>query len=107
MPGTLCHDMGMISPWLAIIATLAAARVTRVITRDTITQGLRTRAVNRLGIDSRLAELIQCDWCTGMWVAAATVGAAWEWGGHPWLHVPLTALAAAHVIGWIASREGE
>lgn len=107
MPGRLCHDMGMISPWLAIIATLAAARVTRAITRDSLTQPLRTRVVNRLGIDSRLSELLQCDWCTGFWVALLTVGAAWQWGDHGWVQALLAGLAAAHVIGWLATKEGE
>lgn len=107
MSGTVCHDKGMISPWLAVIAVLAAARITRLVTRDTITAPLRMAVVNRAGIESKLAELIQCDWCTGMWVSAATMGAAWAWGEHQWLTVPLTVLAAAHVVGWLATREGE
>jgi Protein of unknown function (DUF1360) len=103
----MCHDMGMISPWLTVIAVLATARITRLITRDSITQPIRTAAVNRVGIDSRIAELIQCDWCTGMWASAAVMGAAWAWGEHWWVQVPLLILAAAHVVGWLATREGE
>lgn len=99
--------MGMISPWLTAIAVLAAARITRLITQDTITAPLRMRAVNRMGIESKGAELIQCQWCTGMWAAAATVGAAWAWHDRWWLQLPLTILAAAYMVGWITSGDGE
>lgn len=97
----------MISPWLAILSFLAAARITRIITRDSITQPLRTWLVNRLGIDSKWSELLQCDWCMGVWVATAVTGAAWAWGGHWWIGWPMYALAAAQVTGWLASREGD
>lgn len=95
----------MISPWLAILTFLAAARITRIITRDSITQPARTWAVNRLGIDSKPAELLQCDWCTGVWVSILVTGAAWMWGDHWWISWPVTALAGAHIVGWLASRE--
>lgn len=97
---------GMISAWYTVIAVLACARITRLITRDRITQPLRMRAVNRLGIESWGAYLIQCDWCTGLWVAAVVMPAAWWWGHSPWLQLPLLVLAAAYAIGWTASREG-
>lgn len=99
--------MGMISPWLAVIVALAAARITRIITRDAITAPARMWLVNRLGVESKIAELLQCDWCTGFWVSFGVVGAAWEWGDRAWLTWPLTGLAVAHLVGWLASKEGE
>src|SRR5678815_3816982 len=99
--------MGMISPWLTVIAVLAAARITRIITTDTITAGIRMRLVNALGIESKAAELLQCNWCAGMWAAAGTVTAAWVWGDHWWAVWPLSVLAAAYMVGWIMSGDGE
>lgn len=97
----------MISPWLTVLAFLAAARITRLVTRDSITAPIRMRLVNLFGIDSKPAELLQCDWCTAVWVSAATVGTAWRWGHHGWVQLPMMVLAGAYVVGWIASREGE
>lgn len=96
----------MISPAVAIIAVAACARITRLITRDRITQRPRMWLVNRWGIESLPAYLIQCDWCTGLWTAAVVMPAAWWWGHSPWLQLPLLVLAAAHAVGWAASREG-
>ena len=97
----------MISPWLAVTAALAAARVTRLITRDRITRAPRMRLVNALGVDTLGAYLITCDWCVGLWTAAVTMPAVWLWGHHVWLQLPLHVLAAAHVVGWLATREGD
>lgn len=97
----------MISPWLAAITALACARATRLITRDHITAPARMWLVNRWGIDSKRAYLIQCDWCTGLWVAALFVPVAWLFGDRAWLYVPLTILAAAHIVGYLAGREAE
>jgi len=105
MYGELCHDIGMISPWLFVVAALAAARITRLVTRDTITQPLRLWLINRAGVDTRLAELIQCDWCSGVWVSSAVIGTTWAWGDHRWVQVCLTILAAAHVVGYLATWE--
>lgn len=106
MRTTVCHHTGMISPVLLIVAALAAARITRLITRDTLTQPIRLRAINAVGPTSQLAYLITCDWCTGMWVGAAVGVPVWLWPHQPWLICPLIVLALAETIGLIASRDG-
>jgi hypothetical protein len=76
-------------PVTLIVGALATHRLTRLIVADTITDPPRARLVERGG---RLAELITCYWCTGMYVAAgwalltvtaptvaATAGAALAW----------------------------
>lgn len=45
---------------------LAAHRLTRLVTRDTVTAPLRAR----LPRETRAGELVRCGWCTGVWVAA-------------------------------------
>lgn len=107
MPMAVCHHTGMISPVLLLVAALAAARITRLITRDTLTQPARIRAINWLGAESMTAYLITCDWCAGMWVSAMVGSAAWMWRDSPWLQVPLMVLAIGELVGLIASRDGD
>jgi hypothetical protein len=79
---------------------LAAARVTRLLTKDAITDFVREWAYRRSrGGDTLLTYFVQCPWCIGMWVALST-------GWLPlWLtdrHIalwPLVALAASYLIG--------
>lgn len=94
----------MIDPVILVVYTLAAARITGLITADTITERIRDGIVQRL--DSRpatlgtyVAELIQCPWCSGVWVSAAVAPLAWWWGEHPALLVPAIALAMAQLVG--------
>lgn len=58
------------SDWfLFVLVVLAAYRVTRIITSDTITRRARERYV-----PSRWLEAITCPWCVGFWVSGAAVG---------------------------------
>lgn len=101
------------SPWLALVAdALATARLTRLVTRDTISEPARAAAVRWAfrradvdlpalevgetiseaiaahemagGVVPRLATLVTCGACAGVWCAALVVAAgrvaprAWE-----------------------------
>jgi len=92
---------------LALLAALATARGTRLLTRDRILDAPRNRIIRALPRESLLSYLILCDWCTSMYVgtAAAAVGAWSSWWA--WEYVPWLALAFSQVAGWLASREGE
>jgi len=95
------------------LVILATHRITRLITTDTIFDDPRLklqlyfeqRWENKTGRGSeetwgsKLAYLISCSWCTGLWVAAAvTVGTDLTAG----VTAPvLTALAASTVTGVI------
>jgi hypothetical protein len=83
----------VVDDWLTIALALAAtARITRLITLDTITEPIRARLPGMLG------ALVQCAWCTGVWVAVP-VGLSWHWwADHTWWQV--TALIAA--LSWFA-----
>lgn len=114
--------------YLAVILLfLAAHRVTRLVTRDTIFErpdeshrgflwGPRTWTVEhleRLGpVGWKLAYLIGCDWCAGLWVSGLlTTGLAlystrvMHQSWWPWPIWVLVALAASTVTGLIAQHE--
>lgn len=90
-----------------LVAALATARLTRLVTRDQITHPLRRAILARLDHDGMAAYLIVCDWCTSMYIAAA--GAALgAWGGAwTWWQAPGVMLAFSYTAGWLASKEGE
>jgi hypothetical protein len=52
-------------------------RITRLITKDTLTAGFRSWTAERFGDDSKPAYLVTCGWCTSMWVASAVVPVAY------------------------------
>lgn len=90
-----------------LIAALATARITRLVTRDRITHAGRRRLLNRLDQDGLLAYLIVCDWCVSVYTGAGVASAGalaglWSWA---WV-VPLT-LAFSYTAGWLASKEDE
>jgi len=49
------------------VAVLATARITRLITEDSITEPLRDRAME---IHPKLGELVHCRMCTSVWAGA-------------------------------------
>jgi hypothetical protein len=79
--------------WLTIALALGlAARLTRLITLDTITQPIRDR------LSGFFAALVECPWCSGVWTAVA-VGLSWMWwADQTWWQV--TALIGT--IAWVA-----
>lgn len=96
------HWVGTI--WL-IIYSLAAFRITRLITRDSLPPmaRLRDHVLNRWG-NSPWSELIVCPWCMGFWVSLGAVAVASTPAHHvgQWVAVPL---AMSAIIGMIASRD--
>lgn len=94
----------VMTPWVFVYA-LAAYRVTRLITRDSLPPmaRLRDHVLDRWG-DSGWSELIVCPWCMGFWISsAATVVASTpaDVVGR-WIAVPF---AMSAVVGLLASRD--
>lgn len=75
---------------------LAAFRLTRLVTRDDITEPLRHRVIARVGSDSLIAEGLTCDWCVGVY-AAFVIRLLPRWVRR--------GLATAALVGLIAERE--
>lgn len=107
-----------------------AARVTRLITTDTITKPARKAAHHRILFQPAqraalaqgdevppptsqpraqarawAAELLTCSWCMGVWVTAAVVTTEHQWGHtRAWRAAADTALAA-YTVGFLAGHE--
>lgn len=92
-------------PITLLVAALATARLTRLVTRDRITHALRRRILKRLDPEGLLAYLLICDWCSSVYMGAI-VTAGWLWGP-AWLYWVAVALALSHITGWLASHERE
>jgi hypothetical protein len=56
-----------------LLLVLAAYRVTRAITTDTIFEFAREKVWKRFPPDTKLGYLITCNWCTGFWVSIVFV----------------------------------
>ncbi len=88
-----------------LLAALATARFTRLITTDRITQAPRHWVLRRLPDGHLLAYLLVCDWCASMYVGAGAATAWWAWGDQRAFTAAVGALAFSHITGWLAARE--
>lgn len=87
-----------------VLFVLCTARITRLLTRDAVTDWLRI-LIHRRREDGLLAYFSTCAWCVSFWVALATVWVLiWQTGMSWWLYLPL-ALAASHITGLLAGAE--
>lgn len=91
--------------WWLVIHALAAYRLTRLWTRDSLPPlpWLRDTVQNRWG-HKAWTELMDCPWCAGFWislgvvlVASSPIATAWQWLALP--------LAFSAVVGLLAARE--
>lgn len=90
--------------WLIIYA-LAAYRLTRIWTRDSLPFLVQFREyVDRMHASKWWAPLTYCVWCAGWWislgvalVSSSPLAAAWQWVAVP--------LALSAVVGVLASHE--
>jgi hypothetical protein len=106
--------------WLVALASLAAYRVTRLVTSDKITEPIFERIRWRLEArwhekhdergsqtewNSKLAFMLSCPWCLGFWVCGVfTVVLSLAYG----LNYPiLTWLAMSTVVGFLGRIDGD
>ncbi|MFF7414908.1 hypothetical protein [Streptomyces lydicus] len=85
------------------LALGATCRLTRFITKDTLAAGFRIWIAAHFGDDSKLSYLVNCSWCSSMWVAFAVASLGYCLDGSLWLQVPETALSLSYLAG-ISSR---
>lgn len=90
-----------------LLAALAAARITRLITTDRITQAPRSWILRRLNPEGLTAYLLVCDWCSSVYVGAGVAGAWYFWGDTAAFTAVTAALAFSYVAGYLASKEGD
>jgi hypothetical protein len=90
--------------WVVGLGLGAAARLTRFITRDTLTKPLREWVEDRYGEDSLPDEFIGCPWCVGFWISFLIAALIFcpVIANHPAFVIPATALTISHLIGLAA-----
>jgi hypothetical protein len=59
-----------------VILALATYRITRLLTRDVITEGFRNWWWSKFPPIKGLGYLLTCEWCLSIWVASLFVGFA-------------------------------
>lgn len=92
---------------LLVVYALAVARLTGLVTVDTITEDIRHGVIKKLDdrprtLGAYVATLITCPWCAGMWVSAVAAPLVWFWGAHPALYVPALGLALSQAVGMLS-----
>lgn len=79
-----------------ILAVLATYRLTRLVTADMISENFRS------WVDSRsktLGYLVECDWCTSIWLAPLPAVAVVLWPDNRVVLIGLTALSLSALTG--------
>lgn len=90
-----------------ILAALATARITRLITQDRITEAPRNALLRRLDANGLMAYLIVCDWCASVYVGAAVAAGGAGIGWWSWTMAVPAALAFSYIAGYLASKESD
>lgn len=89
-------DLSDWTPGVIAIAGLAAFRLWVLISSDTILSPVRDK------LPLRVAEFLNCPWCSGFWVGVATFVTVDLWGDGAWVQVSLVVLALSAVVGLVA-----
>lgn len=93
------------SEWLLVLlAVLAVARLTHLVTTDYILD--RPRAWIGAHAPTSIAYLITCPWCLSIWLGGGVAVATYEWHTHWYVQIPLLGLAASYVTGYFEQVSG-
>lgn len=96
-----------------VVATLAVARITTLVTHDEITRPIREFLIAKFNPYSRThrvlvyllgapdGDAIGCPWCVSIWVGAIIATIAYSWGATPICSVIMLSLAMSQVTGMI------
>jgi len=100
-----------------VVYALAVARLTQLVVADRITDTPRhrisswawQRRLRRVGMreaegmpEPYLSYLVQCPWCTSIWIGAVAAPLIYFAGSSPWVFVPALALAFSELSGLMA-----
>jgi len=86
-----------------LLMSAAVARLSRLITTDLIFARLRGWLAYRY--PRTLGSLVQCDWCTSIWLAAGAVPVVHYWGDLTPVLLVQVGLAVSLLVGWLATVE--
>ena len=84
--------------WVILLA-LSSARITHLVTTDSITQWFRDLWTYNPAID----ELVHCPWCSSVWVGFGHATLLW-WSDVPVVFFFVFAMAASYVAGWLETH---
>jgi hypothetical protein len=98
----------MPEPLILLIYALAVARLTGLVTADSITEDIRDGIISWLDdrpktLGAYLTTLITCPWCVSIWLAFIASPLVWFYGESPVMLIPAIALAFSQVTGMMAS----
>lgn len=87
-----------------VLATyvLGVMRLTRLATRDTITEPARIWLLKK---NPTLGYWANCPWCIGLWIAAATTLYPWHYLHLEWPILAGLALTASYLTGMLAQLD--
>lgn len=95
----------VIPVWLQLLLyALAVARLTGLVTADTITEPVRDRIIGWLddspGSSGQwFATLITCPWCASIWLSLVAAPLVWAWGDTPVMLIPAIMLTFSQITG--------
>lgn len=87
-----------------IVATLAVARITRLLVEDKIMVGYRQWVVKKWGAESWPTYFAHCPWCTSFWVAVPVMPIATLFP-YPWIVAIFAPWAGSMVAGLLLDRD--
>lgn len=90
---------------LVLVAFLATARLTRLVTADYVTKVPREWLIRWRGEDAPLSYLVTCDWCASMYTGSAVAVGVVLWPDNRLVVGVLLVLAASLVAGLLAQLE--
>lgn len=86
-----------------VLLTLAAFRLTRLVTTDDITQGFRDSIRERFGSKSNWFTLVSCPWCVSCYLCSAVfLVDRYFWQPPVWL---LAMVAAMSLVGYLGTYD--
>lgn len=85
-----------------ILLSLATFRITRFITSDELAEPFRHLIAHRFGDNSKITYLVECNWCTGLYITAGMYALDY-YVGIP--TIILAALATMAIVGFIGNYD--
>lgn len=99
----------MMTTLTLLLAALATARITRLITADILTEAPRDTVIDWLTFrgHGKVAYLLSCPWCASMYVGAGLAAAWYAWGDTRVFAAITAVFAFSHITGRMATTEVE
>lgn len=88
---------------MMVLAIGATMRLTRLVTKDYITEDLRTNLQRRL--PEKPAYMIGCPWCASFWLGGLVAGITSRWPRSRLVVTAWLALTASHASGMIGNLD--